>query len=108
MSVKTVGSMALVGAAISGGVSLYSGMKARKVSIQNAQNAANANGGIIPVQGMTKDGKLWDRNMTVDDVKKHANKTVAMSSTMNALAGALATGAVALLTLMAEKHIFAK
>ena len=102
MSVKVIGSMALVGAAVSGGASLYSGMKARKISLENAKNAANANGGVIPVQGMTKDGKIWDKNMTVDDVKKFANKTVAMTTTMNALAGAAATALVAGLTLLAK------
>lgn len=102
---KCIAIMAATGAVVSGGVNLYYGSKARKISIANAEKVASENGGKIPVNGMTKDGKLWNFDMTVDDVKKNANKSLSMGVTMNALAGAAATAVVSGLTLLLKSHI---
>ena len=102
---KCIAITSAAGAAISGGVNLYYGMKARKISLANAEKVASENGGKIPVNGMTKDGKLWNFDMTVDDVKKNADKSLAMGTTMNAIAGAAVTAIVSGLTLLLKSKI---
>ena len=104
-SVKCVGLMAAAGAIVSGGLGYYRGSKVRKHIIDDAQKIANKNGGKIPTGGMTKDGKLWDGFTTVDEVKKDTKKTMALSTTVNAVAGAIGTAIISALTLFAKSHI---
>lgn len=103
-AIKPIGIMALAGAVVSGGISAHEGFKARKISLENAQKVASENGGKLPVKGMTKDGKIWDKDMTVDDVRKFANKSLLMGVTMNSIAGAATSAAIAGLTLLAHSR----
>lgn len=104
-SVKCVGIMAAAGAAVTGGVSLYNGLKTRKKVISDAQKFADLNGGKIPTGGMTKDGKLWDGFTTVDQIKKDTKKSVAIGTSISAAMGAVAAAVVSGLTLLAKAHI---
>lgn len=104
-TVKCVGIMTAAGAAVTGGFSLYNGMKARKKIIENAQRISDHNGGRIPTGGMTKDGKLWDGYTTVEDVKKETKKGVAISTAISTAVGGVLTGIVSGLTLLAKAHL---
>lgn len=104
-SVKCVGLMTAAGALATGGYSLYKGMKTRKQVINNAQRIADTHGGKIPTGGMKKDGTLWDGFTTVDQVKKDTRKALAMGTTMSAVAGAVMTGVISALTLLAKAKI---
>ena len=104
-SVKCVGIMAAAGGIVTGGMSLYSGMKARKQVIAHAQKVADANGGKIPTGGMTKDGALWDGFTTVDKIKKDSREGIAVGTGITAAVGAVSTAVVSALTLLAKAKI---
>ena len=104
-NVKCIGLMAATGAVVSGGMSLYNGIKARKAVIAHAQKISDTNGGRIPTGGMTKDGALWDGFTTVDAVKKQANKKLALISSLNAISGAIGAGIISGLTLLAKAKL---
>lgn len=103
-SVKCIGAMAALGAVAAGGMTLYNGMKTRKQVIAQAQTIANNNGGKIPTGGMTHK-VFWDGYTTVDEVKKKTKKGVAVASGLSAVAGAISTGIIAGLTLLAKAKL---
>ena len=104
-NMKCVGIMAAAGAVVSGGMTLYKGMNARKKVIANAQHIADGRGGKIPTGGMTKDGKMWDGFTTVDQIKKDSAKGLAVTTALSTAAGAVATSVISALTLLAKAHI---
>lgn len=104
-SMKCVGIMAAAGAAVSGGITVYNGLKARKNILKDAQKISDSNGGKIPTGGMTKDGKLWDGFTTIDDIKKDSKKKLAVGTAINTVAGAVSTAIVSGLTLLLKSHI---
>jgi len=103
-NVKCVGLMAAAGAVVSGGFSLYSGMKARKKIVAHAQTISDANGGKIPTGGM-KNGAMWDGFTTVDKVKKDTAKGLVIGTGASAVTGAIVTAVVSGLTLLAKAKI---
>lgn len=105
-SVKCIGAMAALGGAIASGATYYSGSKIRKRTIEHAQVLANANGGKIRTGGMTKDGALWDGFTTVDEIKKKSKKDLNIASAISAATGAVVTGVISGLTLLAKAKIF--
>lgn len=104
-SVKCVGMVAAAGAAIAGGVGAYRGVKARKNIISDMQKISDANGGKIPTGGMTKDGKLWDGFITMDDVKKDTKKKLTLGVAINTVVAGAMTALVSGVTLLAKSHI---
>ena len=104
-SIKCVGIMAAAGAALSGGITAYNGLKTRKNILKEVQKISDSNGGKIPTGGMTKDGKLWDGFTTVDDIKKDSKKKLAIGTAANAVAGAVSTAVISGLTLLLKSHI---
>jgi hypothetical protein len=103
-TMKTVGIMTMAGGAISGGISLYKGMQARKAMMANAEKVAKKDGR-IPIGGMTKDGALWDGFTTIDKVKQDSKKAVIIGSAMSSAVGAVSTGIISGLTLLLKSHI---
>lgn len=104
-SVKCIGAVAALGAAVTGGATLYQGMKTKKQTVAAAQVIADSNGGKIPIGGRTKDGKMWDGFTSVKDIKKNMNKAVALATGFSAALGAIASGAIAGITLLAKAKI---
>lgn len=103
-SVKCIGAMAALGAAATGGYTLYKGMKSRKAAITLAEKRADKDGR-IPTGGMTKDGTLWDGFTTVDQIKKDTKKGVLIGSGIASAMGAISTAVIAGLTLLAKAKI---
>jgi hypothetical protein len=104
-SIKCVGVVAALGAAASGGMSVYNGMKNRKAAIAHAQSIADTNNGKIPTGGKSKDGKLWDGFTTVEEIKKKSGKAVAFGAALSAIAGGITTAVIAGITLLAKAKI---
>lgn len=104
-SVKCIGAMAALGAAATGGLTLYKGMKSRKAAIALAEQRADKDGR-IKTGGMTKDGALWDGFTTVNDVKKDTKKAVSIAAGISTVMGAITTAAIAGLTLLAKAKVF--
>lgn len=103
-SVKCIGAMAALGAAATGGLTLYKGMKSRKSAIALAEKRADKDGR-IPTGGITKDGALWDGFTTVDQIKKDTKKGVLVGSGIASVMGAISTAVIAGLTLLAKAKI---
>lgn len=95
-----IASGSFVGAA---GASYFIQSKMNKAVVKEAQN--HAKDGKIPVGGMTKDGKLWDGAMTVDEFKKELNKRTTITSLIKGAGIALFTTLVSGITLLLKAKI---
>ena len=104
-TVKSVGAVAAAGALVSGGITLYNGIKTRKKVVENAQRIADQEGGKIRTGGMTKDGKLWDGYTTVDQIKKDTRKGVAVGTAISAAAGAFLSAGIASLAFLLKAKL---
>ncbi len=100
---KCLGIMAAGSFAGAAGASYYMQSRMNKAVVESAQN--HAKDGKIPVGGMTKDGKLWDGEMTVDEFKKDLNKRTAITSLIKGAGIALFTTLVGGITLLLKAKI---
>lgn len=87
MSIMTAG-----GFAVGAGLNYYTKTKQSKVAAQ--QLDAIAKDGYIPVGGMTKDGKMWDGKITVDEAKGNLKKATKITSLISGVAAALTTALI--------------
>jgi hypothetical protein len=85
------------------GISYYTQNKANKIIVSQA--SAHAKDGVIPIGGKTKDGALWDGQMTVDQLKKDLNKKSLAASGIIGLTSALGTAAISGLTLLIKAKL---
>jgi len=86
----------------SSGAAYYVNNKVKNTALANAQ--AHAQDGKIKIGGMTKDGKMWDGAITVDEFKKNLNsKTIANSLVQGGLFTALAVTISAVTLLLRGK-----
>lgn len=96
--VKCMGIMA--GAGLLGGAasSYLVQSKVNKVAMQ--QIGAYAKDGKIPIGGRTKDGKMWDGQMTVDEFQKNLDRKAKISSVITGLMSAAGIAVISGLTLL--------
>ena len=101
--VKCIGIMA--GTGLLGGTasSYLIQSKVNKVAMQEI--SAYAKDGKIPVGGRTKDGKMWDGQMTVDEFNKNLDKKTKVSSLITGLISAAGIAVVSGLTLLLRGKI---
>lgn len=59
-----------------------------------------AKDGYVPIGGRTKDGKLWDGKMKLEDYQKMLQKKAAVTSLINGLITATGTAIIAGFTLL--------
>lgn len=104
-SVKCVGLVAGLGALATGSLSYYRGSKMREKVISDAQRVSYAHGGKIPTGGMTKDGKMWDGYITLDQVKKDTKKRLILSTAVTTVVSGLLTAGISALTLLAKAKL---
>jgi hypothetical protein len=97
---KCMGIMSTLGLATGAGASYYAQNKVNKITMKQAEIIAQHNGGSIPTGGKTKDGKLWDGKMTLDEFKKNLNKKTAILSLMTGTISALGVAILSGLTLL--------
>jgi hypothetical protein len=95
---KCLGIMATAGFAASSGTAYFVNSKINKTMMEHANTMAKD--GTIPVGGMTKDGKLWDGKITVDEYKKNLDKKAAISSLIAGISAAVGTTIISGLTLL--------
>ncbi len=104
--VKCMGIMA--GAGLLGGAasSYYIQSKVNKAAMKEV--SAHAKDGKIPIGGMSKDGKMWDGFMTVDEFKKNLDKKTQISALITGAMAAVATSVVSGLTLLLRGKVKVK
>lgn|SRR5574344_606659 len=95
---KCMGIMSGLGIVGGGGASYLLQSKVDKTTIKSAQ--AHAKDGKIPVGGMTKDGKMWDGAITVDEFKKNIEKKRLVSSAVTGLISAIGVVVISGVTLL--------
>lgn len=90
----------MAGAGLIGGAasSYYMQSKVNRFAVKEA--SSHAKDGMIPIGGMTKDGKFWDGKMSVEDFKKQLNQKTLISSLITGVAAAVGTSIVSGLTLL--------
>ncbi len=93
----------LIGGAAS---SYYMQSKINKIAVKEA--SAHAVNGMIPIGGRTKDGKMWDGKISVDDFKKNLNQKTQISALITGVAAAVGTSIVSGLTLLLRGKVKAK
>ena len=103
---KCLGIMA--GAGLIGGAasSYYIQSKVNKIAASEAEK--HAKNGMLPIGGMTKDGKLWDGQISVDEFKKQLKQKSQISALLTGAAAAVATTIVSGLTLLLRGKVKAK
>lgn len=94
---KCLGIMAGIGAVTGGASSYY--MQSRIDNAMVNQAKAIAKDGSIPIGGMTKDGKMWDGKISVDEYKKTLSQKKTVVSGLTALGSAIGTAIIAGITL---------
>jgi hypothetical protein len=95
---KCLAVMASAGFATASGITYYMNSKANK-TIMN-QVKAVAKDGTIPIGGKTKDGKMWDGKISVENYQKQLNKGAKIMSLVTGLAAAIGTTIISGLTLL--------
>lgn len=103
---KCVGIMTGVGLVGGAGASYYMQSKVNKLAMKEV--SSHAKNGMVPIGGMTKDGKLWDGQMSVDDFKKQLDKKSQISSLITGVIAAIGTGIISGLTLLLRGKVKAK
>lgn len=93
MAVMTTGAL-LLGSAASYGVQNKINKKIEK------RLEGIAKDGFIPTGGMTKDGKLWDGQISVEEAKKNMKKQAKITTVMTGIAAAALTAVISGLTLL--------
>ncbi|MDE6139287.1 MAG: hypothetical protein K2F57_07430, partial [Candidatus Gastranaerophilales bacterium] len=90
----------MTGVGLAGGAlsSYYMQSKVNKAIVNQAQTQAVD--GKIPIGGKTKDGKLWDGKVTVDEFKKQLDKKAQATSLVSGLFTAAGTALITGLTLL--------
>lgn len=101
--VKCMGIMA--GAGLLGGAASSYLVQSKVNNLAMSQVAAHAKDGKIPIGGMTKDGKMWDGQMTVDEFKKNLDKKTKVSSLVTGLMSAAGVAVISGLTLLLRGKI---
>ena len=100
---KCLGIMAagsFIGAA---GSSYYIQSRMNKAVAKEAQ--AHAKDGKIPIGGMTKDGKMWDGAITVEEFQKKLNKSAQIAALIKGAGVALFTTLVSGVTLLMKAKL---
>ena len=95
---KCMGIMTAAGFAFGAGATYYAKTKQGKAIMQQLETTVK--NGKIPIGGMTKDGKMWDGEVTVDEAKKNLNKASKIMSLVTGAAAAIGTAFIAGVTLM--------
>nr|QGT49784.1 hypothetical protein Melaina855_1710 [uncultured Candidatus Melainabacteria bacterium] len=95
----------MTGAGLLGGAlsSYYLQSKVNKAIVNQAQT--HSKDGTIPIGGMTKDGKLWDGKVSVDEFKKQLDTKAKKASLASGLFTAAGTALVTGLTLLLRGKI---
>lgn len=101
--VKCMGIMSGVGLLGGAASSYLLQSKVNKVAMQEV--SAYAKDGKIPIGGRTKDGKMWDGHMTVDEFKKNLDKKTKISSLITGLMSAAGIAVISGLTLLLRGKI---
>ncbi len=96
--VKCMGIMTGAGLACGALSSYYMQSKVNKAIAKQAQTTAKD--GQIPIGGMTKDGKMWDGKVSVDEFKKQLDKKAKVSSLISGIFTAAGTAIITGITLM--------
>lgn len=94
---KCVGIMAGIGAVGGAGTTYFFQSKFDKVAIAQANSFAKD--GMIPIGGRTKDGKMWDGKMSLDEFKKDLSHKKTILSIFMGLGAAAITAIISGLTL---------
>ena len=100
---KCMAIMTTAGLVIGGGSSYLLQRKANNVIATQA--AATAKNGVIRIGGRTKDGKMWDGAISVEDFKKDLNKKSLITSGIVGLVAAIGTAALSGLTLLVKAKL---
>lgn len=100
---KCMGIMA--GAGLLGGAASSYLVQSKVNKVAMREISAHAKDGKIPIGGMTKDGKMWDGQMTVDEFKKNLDKKTKVSSLITGLMSAVGIAVVSGLTLLLRGKI---
>ncbi len=104
--VKCLGTMAIgsfIGAA---GSAYYLQKKMDKAALAVA--SAHAKDGKIPIGGQTKDGKMWDGSITVDEFKKQLDSKTKKISLIRGAMGSLGATLIAAITLLMRGKVKVK
>ncbi len=103
---KCLGIMA--GAGLIGGAtaSYYMQSRINKFAVNEAEK--HAKNGMLPIGGMTKDGKLWDGQISIDEFKKQLKQKSQISALITGAAAAVATTIVSGLTLLLRGKVKVK
>ncbi len=101
--VKCMGIMA--GAGLLGGAASSYFVQSKVNNLAMSQIDAHAKDGKIPIGGRTKDGKMWDGQMTVDEFKKNLDKKTKVSSLVTGLMSAAGVAVISGLTLLLRGKI---
>lgn len=94
---KCIGIMAGVGVVTGGASTYFFQSKFDRVTLEQAKSFAKD--GKISVGGRTKDGKMWDGQISVDEFKKSLSSKRAMLSGIIGLASGVLSALMAGLTL---------
>ena len=100
---KSIAIMASAGLVVGGGSSYLLQRKANDVIIRQA--SAVAQNGKIPIGGRTKDGKMWDGAISIDNFKKDLNKKSLITSSIVGVMSAIGTAALSGLTLLVKSKL---
>jgi hypothetical protein len=100
---KCLGIMATAGFAAASGTAYYVNSKIDKTMMEHAK--AIAKDGTIPIGGMTKDGKMWDGKISVEDYQKKLNKKTQLTSLIMGFGAAVGTAIISGLTLLLRGKI---
>lgn len=95
---KCMGIMA--GAGLLGGAASSYLMQSRFNKVLTESAVTQAKDGYVAIGGKTRDGKLWDGKMKVEDYKKMLQKKAAVTSVINGLITAAGTAVIAGFTLL--------
>jgi len=100
---KSIAIMASAGLVLGGGSSYLLQRKANNVIASQA--AATAKNGTIRIGGRTKDGKMWDGAISIEDFKKELNKKSMITSGIVGVVSAIGTAAISGLTLLIKAKL---
>jgi len=102
--VKCMGIMSGLGFIGGAASSYFFHNKANKAVVKAAATRATQDG-YIAIGGMTRDGKLWDGRMKLDEYQKSLQKKTVVASTINGLLAASGAALAACLTLLLKTKI---
>jgi hypothetical protein len=90
--------MTTAGFATGAGLSYYK--TAKGIDFMKKQAELTAKDGFIPTGGMTKDGKLWDGKISVDEYKKNLDKWHAKTAIISGIIASVGCAVLSGLTLL--------